>query len=311
MVLFHLDTLIGATSLFGRGYLCVDLFFLLSGFVLTLAAEPAMAHQPAGIFIRARIVRLWPMAALGTLAGGLAFLPWTGLRDTIPLVLLGLAMIPLSRQGFEAFPLNGPQWSLLWELLVNALHATVLHRLSTARLLVLTGLASAALAAVIAATGHCAIGSHGTDWWKGAPRVLWSYGLGMAMARHWRQRGGARPMLDWRLALVAPVLFLMTLDWLPLPRAIGDIAAVIVVLPVLFWVAANAVPPPRAGPALQRLGAISFPLYALHVPLLVLGSFAPNPAIGGMLAASGAVAAAVLLAQRWPMLAGAGTRAPA
>ena len=94
VMLFHRADLFGATRLFSRTYLFVDLFFLLSGFVLTLAAEPRMRTNPPLKFITARIARLWPLAALGTLLGGMAFATVAPPGDVVLLLALGLAMVP-------------------------------------------------------------------------------------------------------------------------------------------------------------------------------------------------------------------------
>ena len=67
VVLFHCVIAFDALGAFARGYLFVDLFFLLSGFVLTLNYEQRMnagAVRP-GKFLRSRLVRLWPTVAAG------------------------------------------------------------------------------------------------------------------------------------------------------------------------------------------------------------------------------------------------------
>ena len=59
---------------FSRAYLLVDFFFLLSGFVLGLAADPQLrAGMGCERFMRARWRRLWPMIAIGALLGALSF----------------------------------------------------------------------------------------------------------------------------------------------------------------------------------------------------------------------------------------------
>ncbi len=309
VMLYHVADAFGPTRLFARTYLFVDLFFLLSGFVLTLAAEPGMASRPPLAFVRARLRRLWPLVALGTLAGALAFLPGGTPGQVGRLALMGLMMLPQLQQGFAIFPLNGPQWSLLWELAVNALHAAVLHRLSERQLLSVVAVAGLGLAAAIAVVGGCTMGPNAEYWWLAAPRVVWAYGLGIWLARVWRRRGPV-PLADWRVALIAPLAALLVLPWVPLGQALGDAVAVFVILPALFWVAANAVPPAAAGPALQRIGAISFPLYALHEPVLVAASFVSERPEAKLMAAGLALLLAALAARFLPFL-GPATRAEA
>jgi len=68
--------------------------------------------------------------------------------------------------------------------------------------------------------------------------------------------------------LALPALCVIVSPILPLGRAIGDMLVTIVVFPALFWIAALAPVPPGAQVWLKRLGALSFPLYAIHLPLL-------------------------------------------
>ena len=251
VMLYHISAAFGPTRLFTRTYLFVDLFFLLSGFVLTLAAEAGMAKRPALDFVKLRIRRLWPLVAVGTVAG--------------------------------------------------ALHAVLLHRLTDRQLLGLIALSGIALAVAIAVVGGCTMGPNTEYWWLAAPRVVWAYGLGIWCARRWRKTG-PRPVLGWQAAILAPLAALLVLPWLPLGQAPGDALAVLVVLPALFWIAANAVVPPAVAPALAGLGAISFPLYALHEPVLVAMSWYSETPTAKFAAAAMALVLAVLVARFVPGL---------
>ena len=73
-------------------------------------------------------------------------------------------------------------------------------------------------------------------------------------------------------------------------------------LPALFWIAANAVVPPAVAPALAGLGAISFPLYALHEPVLVAMSWYSETPTAKFAAAAMALVLAVLVARFVPGL---------
>lgn len=130
---------------FNHGYLAVDFFFVLSGFVIGYAYDDRWDRMSTWNFFKRRLVRLHPMVIFGSFVGMLFFY-FTGC-DSFPLVdhtpwyiVLGVfafccTMIPLPaswdiRGWAETNPLDGPVWSLQWEYLANILYALVLRRLS-------------------------------------------------------------------------------------------------------------------------------------------------------------------------------------
>src|SRR6202789_1286699 len=52
-----------------HGYLAVDFFFCLSGYVIGYAYDDRYGHLSVAAFLRARLIRLHPMAAAGVLLG--------------------------------------------------------------------------------------------------------------------------------------------------------------------------------------------------------------------------------------------------
>ena len=128
-----------------HGYLAVDFFFVLSGFVIGYAYDDRWDKMSTWSFIKRRLIRLHPMVIFGTLFGALMF--YFGSCGEFPLindtpwymVLLVMfwcfTMIPLPntmdiRGWAETNPLNGPTWSLQWEYIANILYALVIRRLS-------------------------------------------------------------------------------------------------------------------------------------------------------------------------------------
>lgn len=270
VMLYHAQMVFAVSGPFSRGYLFVDFFFLLSGFVLTLSAEARMKAGWSTIgFLRARILRIWPMAAVGTLAGAIG-LALSGSDDglTGP-VVLGLLMIPALFGNRELFPLNGPQWSLFLELLGNLMHGLLLRRLSDPFLALFVLFCGAVLIVTVTHFGSNTLGPYSFNWWWALPRLGFSYALGILLARRWtkaRHNAGRR----WWLALAAPGALILLLDRLPLTVPAGDLLIVLAAFPALFWLAATSVTPPVAVRWLTRLGSISFPLYAIHLPVLML-----------------------------------------
>ena len=266
---YHLPDLTGIPHFGSRNYLFVDLFFIMSGFVLALSAEPRVAMgQGAATFVKRRIWRLWPMIALGALLGVLAFAGRAPAAEIAGLLVLALLMVPLTTSQVAIYPLNTPQWSLLWEIVANVLHGLVLWRCGSRVLLAISGASALGLSAIILETGWNGAGPNGGYWWAGFLRVSFAYPLGIAMARAWR-RGAKRPVIDWRAALALPVAALLAVSWTPFPMVYEDIALTVFILPACFWLVACAQPPQAAVPALTWLGDISYPIYAVHAPIML------------------------------------------
>lgn len=305
--LYHIHDSLGLTRLFTHGYVLVDLFFLLSGFVLTLAFEPRFAGgMGAGAFMGLRIRRIWPLAALACLFGALSFLPEAPVAEILLLLITGLLMMPNLDPRFQLYPLSGVQWSLLWELLANWAHVAVLRRLTDRALVALVAAGGIVLAVSVLTLGSANLGASVQYGIFALPRVLWSYGLGILMARRWSRAGAAAGNggVDWRIALLAPFAVAGLLGWLPLTYGQIDALAVLVLMPALFWLAVHAAAPARHGPALIRFGQISFPFYALHVPFITMFEMIDDSLRGDLAALAAALAGSCMIAWRWPQLAG-------
>jgi peptidoglycan/LPS O-acetylase OafA/YrhL len=222
-------------------------------------------------------------ALLGDLAG-------------VPLLLFfALIDVPALWRIGSLFPLNGPQWSLMFELFANVMHVVLLRRLGERGLMVICAIMGLCFALAIAVYGHDGFGAERLFWWLGIARVGWSYTVGIAMARLYRSASW-RPLLRWWQALVLPLLAVLALPWLPLSQASGDALFAIALVPVLFWLLATASPPGRnASRYLEWLGALSFPLYAVHLPVLSLFSAYGTAANSAVMAVIVAILAAGML----------------
>jgi len=289
--------------LFARSYLMVDLFFLLSGYVLTLSIEPRLAQGwGEARFLLARAWRLWPMIVAGVGVGAIAWLAdlvaggftlHEGFR-LFQIAALGLLLVPcfVNNRTGALFPLNGPHWSLLFEVCANVVHAFVLRRLADRWVLLLALGFGVLLAAAIYQNGRNDGGPYFGIWLPGVPRVGFAYCLGIWLARKRQSSGRDTGGWPWQAALAAPVAAVVALAALPLPVWAGDAAFVLLVMPVLFRFAAGSRVEGRAASALQWLGALSYPLYAVHQPILLhFRRVDPSP-----LSATAAVTVAVALA---------------
>ena len=115
-----------------HGYLAVDFFFILSGFVIGYAYDSRWkSGLTLGSFFKRRLIRLHPMVIMGVIIGAIGFATegftrWDGSATPVSMVLLCMLssffMIPAVpgaahevRGNGEMFPLNGPTWSLFFE----------------------------------------------------------------------------------------------------------------------------------------------------------------------------------------------------
>ena len=254
------------------GFLAVDMFFALSGFVLSHSYDRSFDNGLSPwAFMKKRLVRLMPIY-------------WLGLLVALPIAVLEVAKGGQTIDGllgttaFNAivlpFPgaatqvtvvsLLRPAWSLFFELWVaNLLFALFWRQLRGAGL---AAVIVASMAALVVATLHHGSLDVGPVWHTflgGFPRVLFSFFLGVAL-RRWAVRLPA-------LRLPSPVLLVATVATFFVPVARGwepvfELACVALVYPVLIYAGAGAT---ETRPRLAKLlGDASYALYLIHMPLL-------------------------------------------
>jgi len=277
VVLHHEPALYGETGPFTRAYLAVDFFFMLSGLVLTLAFEPKLRAWPNGglspdRFLIARLARLWPVLAVGVLIGA-AWRWWIGATGHLWLLTLtGLALLPVLRGRGGIYQLDGPQWSVTFEVIANFVHARLLCRLPDRAVLGFALVSGALLAWAAADWGSAGIGDNTLNWWGGFARVGFSYALGIWLGRQLAAgRGRIAPWLAWSAAALLP-LTLLTAKWWPIPTLAGDLLAIFVLFPPALWGAAQVALSGWPARAADALGRLSYPVYAVHGPVLIWGA---------------------------------------
>ena len=213
-----------------HGYLAVDFFFILSGFVIGYAYDDRWGKSLTmkGFFKR-RLIRLHPMVVMGAFIGLVSFVflsdmeRWDGTRSTCLLTFIAFIcsclMLPALpgtgrevRGNGEMFPLNGPSWSLFFEYVGNILYAFFLRRLPTRALAWLTALLACGLT-WFAVTDQSGYGSIGVGWTidttnvlGGTLRMLCPFTVGMLMSRVFKPMKSVRGAF-WICALVLVALF--------------------------------------------------------------------------------------------------------
>ena len=277
---------------FFHSFLAVDFFFILSGFVMGYAYDEKLKASTLTLsgFIKRRLIRLHPMIVMGVLVGVVCFIvqgmtKWSGEEVTVCALmwatLLGLFMIPSPasmdvRGNTEIFPLNGPQWSLFFEYIGSLLYGLFLHRMSTKwlRVWVACSIVTIAGYALMIEDGGIAYGwsSEPANLCGGALRMLYAYPMGLLMARVFRERQ-PKPLhghvfLYCSLALV--VLLGLPFVGSKDGETIYQLVCIFSFFPTIIWYGARGMVTGKSREAVSILGRLSYPLYAVHFPLVYL-----------------------------------------
>lgn len=280
---------------FAFGYLGVDFFLMLSGYLMARFTEPRLAAGASPTaFLRSRYWRFWPVVALGSVIG----IPYLWVRTQGDPGWFGAALIanmlmlpwPADRL---LFPLNVPIWTILFELLANALHVLVLWRLPTRWLCALIVAAFGLTVIAAAQYGSLNVGARPENVIYAPPRVLFAYGLGVLLWR-WRGERLSAPLPAW-LALAAMPAAMVAFWASGAPAWPLDLAFVAVLCPLVIVGALGIVRDTAPGRLSRDL---SFPLFAAHVPALEAVRLAGYGPLAGFVAALLAALLIMLWTQR-------------
>lgn len=289
VVTFHMSQVFAPFTAPG-GYLAVDLFFMMSGVVLSHAYEGRFrAGMGTFDFMRARLIRLYPLYFLGTMLGvavtlasllGRNIMHWNS-SSLLEAVLLALLFLPnlFGRPVNELFPLNIPCWSLFLEILVNLLFVMFWPVLTSRRLMVLSLLTGGGVALAIVHGGSIDQGSDIASFAVGLARTLFGFSLGVLIARRLRAyRGESNLKVLGIVAVVAIAIFGWPQGEL---RAIWDAACVLVVFPLVVYWGTLIDPGPKLRKSASFLGLTSYAVYVLHSPLSAIVNSASRQFAGG------------------------------
>ncbi len=312
VILFHcFETYnpVFGTQIINHGYLAVDFFFVLSGFVIGYAYDDRWDKMTTWGFLKRRLVRLQPMVIMGTVIG--ASLYFFSACDGFPGVLnsplwkvalcflMGILMIPCSpgldiRGWQETNSFNGPNWSLTYEYIGNILYALIFRRLPKYVLAVLC--VACAFFTLDLTLGWDVFGLFDSPkydviggWsltsqqiYIGFARLLYPFLCGLLISRILPARmSEANPSGSplrlrggfWWASLILVVLFSM-------PQICGrsgvadglyQAISIIVLFPLVVLLGAGSrTTDAFSTKACKFLGELSYPLYITHYPLMYL-----------------------------------------
>lgn len=312
VVVFHMSEAFSYDPVFkhlNHGYLCVDFFYVLSGFVIGFAYEGRMKSglMSRWDFLKARFIRLQPMVLFGILLGaGLFFFQecnyYAGIGNAsvwyvIQNMVMSFFMIPVTpefnvRANTEMFVLNIPQWSMVFEYIANILFCLFVFKLGKKGLMVLVGLF--ALMIVDSALTLNLFGmlqphdypcSLNAGWsltaeqfYIGVARVGFSFFTGLLLFRFIYKEGAALKKTRTPIFAICSfiIIAIVCVDQIggyehPLYDGIFNLICVFILCPFTVWFGSQRIElSQRTKNVCDFLGRLSYPLYLAHYPLVYL-----------------------------------------
>ncbi len=261
-----------------HGYLAVDLFFAMSGFVIANAYDGKLSAGELNWqqYVVLRLFRLYPLYCAGLVLGVIALMyrlpesDWRRIVSAVPTGFLMMpshaplrALYPLPVNYDFVYPLDFPAWSLFFELLASLAYGLFFRHLTTRRLLLIMGVSGVSLA-VAARFAGLDSGAQWPTFYVGFARLGYAFPAGLLLYRF-------RGVTDRRASSSALVIAVLTTGLLfipwstPHPTAV-NLLVTLVALPAIVWTAGRVEPPARLLPLFLFSGAISYAVYVLHVP---------------------------------------------
>jgi peptidoglycan/LPS O-acetylase OafA/YrhL len=312
VVIFHLRYFFRPITVPG-GYLAVDLFFMMSGVVLAHAYEGRFRDGMKTLdFMRARLIRLYPLYFMGTVLGVLVAVAslhgnnsegWTS-QSIFLAAMLGFLFLPnpSGQPNDQLFPLNIPCWSLFFEMLINFLFVFCWRALASRRLVAICLATGCAVGFVIAHRGNIDQGSVADGFLPGLLRTAFGFSVGILIAR--QVRAQPRSSNIGFLAIAALVIIAIAGGPSGESRALWDAVSVLVVFPLVVYWGTLIDPSAWLRGAATFLGVTSYAIYVLHGPISsILHSMSRHRVLGADAASAapylGVAIVAILLTGCW------------
>lgn len=296
VVIFHLFEAFSEGNhlkqIINHGYLAVDFFFVLSGFVIGYAYDDRWGKMTLKDFFKRRLIRLHPMIIVGMVIGAIGFyfsaspilfpqISSVPLWKLLLVMLVGFTLLPLPasmdiRGWAEMHPLNGPAWSLFFEYVANILYALFIRKFSNRVLSILAFLA-ACLTIHLAVTGPNGdvIGGWSLDPIQlriGMTRLLYPFLAGLLLSRIIKP-GSVKNAFLWCSLMVIAILSFPRVGgsenlWM---NGLYDSLSIIFLFPIIVYMGASGEVKGKYMEKVCRfLGDISYPIYIIHYPLIYI-----------------------------------------
>ncbi len=313
VIIYHLFETYSTTradQIINHGYLAVDFFFVLSGFVIGYAYDDRWDRMSTWGFFKRRLTRLHPMVIIGTLLGAALF--YFGDAAAFPAIMrtpawkfflclvLGILMIPcgpnLDIRGWgETNSFNGPNWTLTLEYIGNILYALVFRRLPKAILAALCVLSAFFTLDLTLGWDVFGIFPDGPQYnvvggWSltgqqiyiGFSRLLYPFLCGLLIARilpsHRSESNPSGSPLHMRGGFWWCSLLLVVIMALPciggksgVPDGIYQAVSILLLFPAIVLIGTgSATTTTFSTKVCKFFGAISYPIYIIHFPFVYL-----------------------------------------
>jgi peptidoglycan/LPS O-acetylase OafA/YrhL len=282
-----------------HGYLAVDFFYLLSGFVVGYAYDDRWAQgMTIKQFFKIRFIRLHPLVILGTIIGAICFWfdPYKDMQiiDTgkfITVVLLGFTLLPATtdvRGWGETHPLDGPCWSLMQEYIANILYAIIGRKLTKGGLWAVVIISGIVLLVVSVDHGDLGTGwgyakiksAFIADWfygkgsegypniWVAPVRMMFPFFAGLLLFRTGKL---IRVPMAYTVCslLLAALFFFPWYSW----NGYFDALCIIIFFPIIVAAGAGGQISGRWAKLCKFSGDISYPIYIMHYPFIYIYTF--------------------------------------
>lgn len=274
VAVYHGPAMFGSKHWFPHAYLAVDLFFVISGFIMAHVYGARVRGGLAfGGFMRRRLARLYPLY-LAVTVGGAGLFFWKAAVDMGPdrpeligALGLNLLLIPADTTGLlsnrAAYPFALQTWSIVWEIVLSGAFFLWARRIGGGALPL--ALAAGLLLALNAVNrGTLDGGFTMQTFWVGGIRALFGFSAGMAAFEMMAKTSDR----TWRaLGLAAAPFGVLALFYILTVRRTwwaADLAIVLALFPLLVGYLARLRPRWAEHAVGDFLGQASYSVYLLH-----------------------------------------------